>query len=260
MGTSCVLQKDYIVLQQDLEKSQDERASLQDTIAQYKEKYAVRAAKMKSLEEQVESLSASNTQLLSQVGAFTSLSQKKTENLEKSLKNMREKDAQIKTIQDVLKANDSLQLAYMAQLRNLSETYAAQNVTVKPDQQGVRITVPYTFLFGDRGTVLQIESQPLLEQIAKAAQMITQPLKLITYIPQRETTEQTLPANWNQNIDRANLVNALLQEKYRLKPNQILLETRGLHALSGTIDSNALYIYLIPSFPEFYTTVKGLVR
>ena len=107
LTTSCISQKKYL----ELEDLQRNTKSLLDTatikLNTCNEEKEAALANLSSVQDQVRFLKSNNQDLINNIGNLTTLSQKRAENLEKSLESMKEKDLRIEKMQDAVTKKDS---------------------------------------------------------------------------------------------------------------------------------------------------------
>jgi len=132
--SSCVSQKKYT----DLEAKQKETQDLLNTatvkLNSCLEDKASESSELKILRDQVNDLKNQNSALLNNVGNLATLSTKEAENLERSLESIKEKDLQIKTMNDAMNKKDSVTLALVTSLKGALGNLADEDIEVNVEK------------------------------------------------------------------------------------------------------------------------------
>ena len=147
----------------EIDKLRTEIKAKESELSNSRKKEKAAQGQIEGMKTQLEDLKQTNASLLGNMSSFTELSNKKAKNLETSLQSLKEKDEQIKTINDAISRSDSVKLATLTILKN---AIGDGNIGVKNGT--VIISIPNTKLFGasDKSTTIDAGAKTLLGKIA----------------------------------------------------------------------------------------------
>ena len=192
----------------------------------------ISAARAESFEKQVSELQ--------DLKIFTEASSRRSDNISKTLESLREKEAQLKFINDELSKNDSIALLLITEFKQS----LGESAQIKVSQGGVSLPLSQEFLVGDdeSATVLTAEASDYLKKVAQS-------------IKKHSSWEFNLISQENGIIDppeREAQITAILD---------IITQETGIKSMAispkrrdGLI--NAFEIRLHPKYPEFYMAVR----
>ncbi|WP_158447938.1 OmpA/MotB family protein [Aquimarina longa] len=209
--------------------------------------------KVESMEAQMKDLKETNASLLTNMSSFTQLSNQKAKNLETSLKNLQEKDKQIKTINDAITKSDSIKLASLTIFKNAIGGEA--NIAVK--NGAVLITIPNTKLFGsnDKNYKIEEKAKGVLGKIATA--LNAKPGLKISIEGNSNALnikDKSIADNWDLSSKQAAAVVRMLQNDFKVDPKR--MEVIGKSEYGSQSIETATRIIIDPKFDEFYSLVK----
>ena len=115
--SSCVSKKEYAALEAKQKKTQDLLNTATVKLNSCEADKAAANARITSLEERIQELKKTNTDLIDSSKSLTILTQQGATNLEKSLESLKEKDLKISRLQDALNKKDSVTLALVTSLK-----------------------------------------------------------------------------------------------------------------------------------------------
>ncbi len=238
----------------------DEIAALQEELKNTKTELSdarktskAKQGQIEGMETQMNDLKETNASLLTQMSNFTELSNKKAKNLETSLKNLQEKDKQLKVINDAISKSDSTKLATLTVLKNALGD--AGNIGVKNGM--VLITIPNTKLFGDndKSILLDEKGKGILSKIATVLNGKPD-LKLIVEGNSNALNlkDKTIQDNWALSSLQASAVVRALEKDYKVNPKRLEVIGKSEYATDGIETVTKLIID--PEFDQFYYLVK----
>ncbi len=147
-----------------IEQLKQEKTALQGELSTAKRNATVNKAEADALQEQLDGLKETNESLMSSMTSFTTLSEKKSENLERSLALVKEKDKQLDSINAAIRANNAQRVAILTTFKN----ELAGDAAVRMIEDKVHITIANSTLFGDpdKSHTVAEEAKGALEKIA----------------------------------------------------------------------------------------------
>ena len=138
--SSCVSQKKYA----ELETLQKETSDQLNTATV---KLNSCLDEKERLGSQIHTLNNQNAALLNNVGGLVTLSKKESENLEKSLESIKEKDLKITRMQDALTKKDSVTLALVTSLKGVLGNMSDEDIQINVEKGVVYVSISDKMLF-----------------------------------------------------------------------------------------------------------------
>jgi len=231
-------------LQAEIAQLQTQLAGKDSVIIAAQKEERISAARAESFEKQVGELQDANATLLNNLKIFTEASSRRSDNISKTLESLREKEAQLKFINDELSKNDSIALLLITEFKQS----LGESAQMKVSQGGVSLPLSQEFLVGDdeSAATLTAEASDYLSKVGQT-------------IKKHGSWEFDLISQENGIIDppeRDAQIAAILQ---------IISQETGRNALTispkrrdGLI--NAFEIRLHPRYPEFYMAVRKNIK
>lgn len=204
--------------------------------AQRNEKASV--TKMESYEKQVAELQDANKTLMGNLTKFTTVSAKSSDNFNKAMESLNQKEAQLKSINDAIASNDSTALVV---LTNAKQTLG-ENAKIGVSNGMVVISSDLNSLFGsDTGAKITAEAEPWIQKIGQI--LAANPKTAVTIEGLSMTGDLDLPAQ--QAIAVSKALQALT-----IAPERITSLGKDGNLKEGVV------IKIHPKFDDFYVMVK----
>ncbi|MBT8311677.1 MAG: hypothetical protein HKP23_02420 [Flavobacteriaceae bacterium] len=244
IGVNALQAQSKKELQAEIVQLQARLAQKDSVITATQKQERISAARAESFEKQVGELQDANATLLNNLKIFTEASSRRSDNISKTLESLREKEAQLKFINDELSKNDSIALLLITEFKQS----LGESAQMKVSQGGVSLPLSQEFLVGDdeSATTLTAEASDYLSKVAQT-------------IKKHGSWEFDLISQENGIIDppeREAQIAAILQ---------IISQETGRNALTispkrrdGLI--NAFEIRLHPRYPDFYMAVRKNIK
>lgn len=244
-------------LQSQLTEKEVELQELQTELSSVKQEAAKYKAEMEAVNFQMEELRATNASLLQNLTNFTELSNKKTENISKSLETLRTKENQLKKISDALTQTDSLTLALLTNFKNDLGTEVKTGLS----NGAVTLVLDNVFLFKevDRNFEVVDEALPILEKIATVLKKYPE-LKITveTNSNALDFKELELKDNWALSSLQAAGVVRVLTENFGIAPLRLEATGKSEYGFDGIETSTRIKVQ--PPYDKFYRTVKDMMK
>ncbi|WP_188368990.1 OmpA family protein [Muriicola marianensis] len=240
-----------------LEERDKEILNLKNDLTASKQEAARYKAEMEAVNFQMEELKATNASLLQNLTNFTELSNKKTENISKSLETLRNKEIQLKKISDALTSTDSTTLALLTSFKN---TLGSE---VKTGLSGGAVTIilDNLFLFKevDRNYQVVPEALPVLEKVASVLKKHPG-LKIMVEANSNalEFKDIKLKDNWDLSSLQASSVVRVLADTYGIDPNRIQAVGKSEYGFNGIETTTRIRIQ--PPYEKFYGTIREMMK
>ena len=227
----------------EIEVLKTEIDSMQTVVVEAKKNEKIGTTKAESLENQVNELKDANATLLKNLNNFAKITNTNSENLNKALAKLDEKEGQLGIIRSTFASHDSTSLVV---LTNAKQTLG-EDAKVGVSNGSVIIAATLESLFGKTTEATVIETaEPWLEKIA--AILKANPKVVLTLRGLSMTGELDLAAK------QANAVKEVLATKFEVNPERI--DTLGK---DGNFKEGVNFV-IHPDFKEFYTLVKGHMK
>lgn len=180
------------------------------------------------LRDQVSEMSVTNQALLGQMGDMATLSAKEASNLEKSLESIREKDLQIRTMQDALDKKDSVTLALVVSLKSSLGNLNDTDVVVNVEKGVVFISLSDKMLFPSGSTKIGPNAKNVLSKVA----MVLKDKPEMDVLVEGHTdnvpiSRDCIKDNWDLSVLRATAITRVLTEQLGVEASRITAGGRG---------------------------------
>jgi len=196
-------------------------------------------ARAASFETQVKELQDANSTLLKNLNSFASVSNKNSENINKVMAKLEEKENELKAINNAIASNDSTAIVV---LTNAKQTLG-ENVRIGVSNGSVIIASKLESLFGTAtGVAVTAEGVAWLEKITGI--LNANPKVSITIEGLSMTGELDAAAN------QASAIGMVLQHQFSIDPNRIDALGKDGNFKEG------INLILHPNYKQFYDMVK----
>lgn len=230
--------KSELIAEIEILKSQLDSTKAQVFEAKKNEKIGL--DKAESFEGQVLELQEANTTLLKNLTSFAEVSNKNSDNINRTLASLGEKENQLKVIKDAIAGNDSTTIVV---LTNAKQTLG-EDAKLGVSNGAVVISTGLKFLFGDgaNSTTVSAAAETWLGKIANV--LTANPTMAITIEGLSMTGELDIAAQ------QAATVADVLQTKYTIAPDRIAAMGKDGDFKEG------INLKLHPRFDQFYLMVR----
>ncbi len=277
--SSCVAKKKFVDLQSQLSKANSDLVACGDEVQNYKDKWnnaqadlenqrkqlateqknaADRLADMKS---QIADLQKQRDQQMQTVGDLTILSKKASDNIDKTLTQMREKDQYINLIQAAKTKADSMNLALAINLRgSIGQDLNDDDVEIKVDKTVVMINLSDKMLYRSGSYQITPKANEVLGKIAAIIKSRPELEVMVEgYTDNVSINTECIQDNWDLSVKRSTSVIRALQNKFGVDPDKLIAAGRGeYNALTSNDTSEGrsinrrTRIILMPKIDQFY--------
>lgn len=248
---SCVSKKKFTALQTELNLCNEQLGkcgeSLNDYMARLKTadedraslrtEISTRTEQITDLRAQLEDCKQTRDKQLSQFGDLTVMSKGATENMNKTLEQLKQKDEYIHLLQAAKSKADSLNLALAVNLKGkLAQGLTDKDVEVKVDKTVVMINLSDKMLYQSGSANLTTRANEVLEKIATIINDRPDLEVMVEgYTDNVPISNDCIKDNWDLSVKRATSVVRALQKKYNVDPNRLIAAGRGEY---NTLASN----------------------
>lgn len=216
------------------------------------------------LKEQVAEMSTTNQALLNNVGNMATLSAKEAANLEKSLESIREKDLQIRRMQDALDKKDSVTLALVVSLKSSLGNLNDTDVTVNVEKSVVFISLSDKMLFKSGSTTISDRASEVLAKVAKVVNDKPEMEVLVEgHTDDVPISKDCIKDNWDLSVLRATAITRVLTTQLGVAPSRITAGGRGQFVPLFPNDTpehksanRRTRIVILPKMDQFYDMIE----
>ena len=267
MAVSCASKKD---LDEALEKQRRTQELLDTATVRLNSCLAdekASTAELNAMRGQVADLRANNQSLINNTGDLTTLSKKGAENLEKSLESIREKDMQIRTLNDAITRKDSVTLALVTSLKSSLGNLNDEDISVNVEKGVVYVSISDKLLFSSGSATINNRAKEVLGKVAK----VVNDKPEIDIMVEGHTDNQPISTaqfkdNWALSSARAASVTRLLQEDFNVDPKRMTAAGRSYYipvasndTAEGRAKNRRTRIIVLPKLDQFFDMVeKGM--
>ncbi len=216
--------------------------------------------KNKSLEQQMEYLKSTNTNLLDRLSDLSVVSKAGAENIKKTLDALNEQNKYIQDLTSSMQRKDSLNLALVMNLKRSLSDIKDEDVTVEVKKGVVYISLSDKMLFRSGSADIQPRAEEVLGKIARVVNDHSELDILVEgHTDNVPINTSCLKDNWDLSVMRATSVVRLLQRKYSVKPERMTAGGRSEYipkATNANADGRSLNrrteIIILPKLDQFF--------
>ncbi len=216
-----------------------ERDSLKSTLVTAQKNERVSTAKAESFEAHVAELQDANATLMKNLNTFAEISSKNSDNVNKAMASVQEKEKQLKSIRDAISQNDSTAVIVLTQAKQT----LGENARISVLNGEVVLSESLATMFGkDNGTAVTATSEGFLGQVAGI--LNANPKMMVTVEGLSMTGDLDLPAK------QAASVASVLHKKFGIDPTRISSLGKDGNLKEGVL------IRMHPKYDQFYLMVR----
>jgi chemotaxis protein MotB len=261
--TSCVSKKKFALLEAREKATQDllNTATVKlNSCLDEKEKLN---SDYGSLASQLEYLKKTNSDLLSFSKEMTVLTTKGSENLEKSLESLKEKDLKITRLQDALTKKDSVTLALVTSLKR-EVGIDDPDININVEKGVVMISIADNLLFKSGSYDVNLKAKSILAKVAKVINSKPDFECMVEgHTDNVPFNNAVLLDNWDLSVKRSTAIVRVLQNDLGVNPKQLIPAGRSSYV--PLVDNNTAEnkaknrrtrIIIMPKIDQFYEMLE----
>lgn len=281
--TSCVSKKKLAEAQQSLAQLQAstdrakqecetqngalsrDNSSLRDQVKTRDNELASERAKSKSLQEQLDFLKKTNTNLLDRLSDLSIVSKTGAESIKKSLEALNDQSKYIQGLTSSMQRKDSLNMALVMNLKRSLSNVNDEDVTIEVKKGVVYVSLSDKMLFKFGSYDISPQAEIVLGKIAQ----IVNDRKDLDILVEGHTDNvpyrsSFLEDNWDLSAKRATSVVRLLQKKYNVAPERMTAGGRSEFVPKAPNDSDQgrsmnrrTEIVILPKLDQFFQLLEA---
>ncbi|MES2518043.1 MAG: OmpA family protein [Bacteroidota bacterium] len=190
-----------------------------------------KAKQVKALEDQIDYLKKTNTNLLDRMSDLSIVSKAGAESIKKSLETLNDQSKYIKDLNSSVQRKDSLNLALVMTLKRSLADINDDDVTVEVKKGVVYISISDKLLFQSGSAVINSKAEVVLEKVSR----VVNDHKELDILVEGHTDNVPIATgciadNWDLSAKRATSVVRLLQTKFGIAPERMTAGGRSEYA------------------------------
>ena len=259
---SCVSKKEHVALQEKYQETQDLLNTATVKLNSCLSDKAAATARVETMKDQLADLRKSNQDLIDTKGDLTILTKQGSQNLEKSLESLKERDLKITRLQDALTKKDSVTLAIVTSLKK-AVGINDPDIEINVEKGVVFISIADKLLFQSGSYNVTTRANEILAKVAKVINskpdfeaMVESHTDNVPY------NKPPLLDNWDLSVKRATSVVRVL-ESLGVNSAQLVAAGRSSYVPlveNDTVDNRAknrrTRIVVMPKIDQFYEMVE----
>ena len=240
LGVSALHGQSKKELQAEITQLQAVIAQKDSLIISAQKEERISTARAESFEKQVTELQNANATLLNNLKIFTEASSRRSDNIGRTLESLREKEAQLKVINDELGKNDSIALLLITDFKRT----LGESAQIKVAQGAIVLPISQQFLVGEEESTptLTPEAQEYLVKVSQAFKL-------------HPSWQLSLVSQENGIIDseeRAAQISGILD----ILGQETGMDTKAISQKKRDGLINAFEIRVHPDYAGFYLTIR----
>ena len=219
---SCVSSKKYKALNSSYEKAQAEDRNCNDALKKAQAENADKSNKLAELQKQIDFQKKNSSQLLDALQDMSVLSNKQAESVKQSLESIKKKDAYIMNLQSAIARKDSLNMILVLKLKSSLKDVNDKDINIKVEKGVVYIDISDKLLFNSGQYAVTRDARVVLGKVAEVLNAHPD----IEFIVEGHTDNvpihnTCLEDNWDLSVKRATSVVRILENQYKIDPARI---------------------------------------
>ncbi|MEO7082290.1 MAG: flagellar motor protein MotB [Flavobacteriales bacterium] len=261
---SCVSKKKYTSIQLSNATLNNKLDAANRALDECNSAKAVMQTSNNHLKDQVAEMSVTNQALLNSMGSMVTLSAKEASNLEKSLESIKEKDLQIRNMQDAKNKQDSVTLALVISLKSSLGNLNDTDVVINVEKSVVFISLSDKMLFPSGSTTVGPRAKEVLGKVATVVNDKPQMDVLVeSHTDNVPISKPCIKDNWDLSVLRATAITRLLTQELGVDPARITAGGRSEFVplvANDTPEHRAenrrTRIVILPKLDQFYEMIE----
>ncbi len=246
----------------DCDKAKNE---IESTLRSKEAEADAKSKQVKALEDQVDYLKKTNTNLLDRMSDLSIVSKSGAESIKKSLETLNDQSKYIKDLNSSVQRKDSLNLALVMTLKRSLADINDDDVTVEVKKGVVYISISDKMLFQSGSAMINQKAEVVLEKVSR----VINDHKELDILVEGHTdnvpiSTASMVDNWDLSAKRATSVVRLLQSKFGIAPERMTAGGRSEYAPKdvntselGRRNNRRTEIIVTPKLDQFFQMLAG---
>ncbi len=261
--SSCVSKKKFTELEAKQKETQDLLNSCTVQLNSCLSDKDLLGERNANLQQQLDYLKKTNSDLIKYSESLTTLSTKGAENLEKSLESLKEKDLKISRLQDALSKKDSVTLALVTSLKR-EVGIDDPDIQINVEKGVVMISIADNLLFKSGSYDVSDKAKGVLNKVAKVIKSKPDFECMVEgHTDNVPIKNAVLLDNWDLSVKRATSIVRVLQNDLGVDPKQLIPAGRSYYIPLASNDNatdraknRRTRIIIMPKIDQFYEMIE----
>lgn len=269
--TSCVSQKKYTDLENDLESKETKLSTCVDNLKSAQSDNLILETNLENeksrankLENHLEYFKSTNTNLLERLSDLSVVSKSGAESIQKSLEALNEQNKYIKDLTSSMQRKDSLNLVLVLNLKRSLDDFDDEDINIEVKKGVVYISISDKMLFRSGSYRISDRAKIVIGKIAK----IINDHDDLDILVEGHTDNvpiytECIADNWDLSVKRATSIVRLMQAEFGVQPSRMTAGGRSEYlpkSTNETADGRALNrrteIIILPKLDQFFDLLK----
>ncbi len=262
--SSCVARKKYRDLEGNLNAMRLQSQSCATDLAALNVELANQKGKNQSLQDEIDHLKKTNTNLLDRMADLSVITKSESENIKKSLEAINSQNQQIGELNTSIHRKDSINLALVMNLKRSLSDVNDQDVNIEVKKGVVYISLSDKMLFKSGSYQINASAEKVLGKIASVANDHKDLDLLIEgHTDNVPIATACIEDNWDLSAKRATEVVRTLQKKFNVAPERMTAGGRseyvnksGNDTKEGKSLNRRTEIIILPKLDQFFQLLE----
>jgi len=217
------------------------------------------------LQDQLDYLKLTNTNLLDRLSDLSVISKAGAESIKQSLESLNERNEYIRELTSSIAAKDSINLALVMNLKRSLDDINDEDINIEVIKGVVYISISDKMLFKSGSATINTSAETVLGKIAK----VVNDHKNLDILVEGHTdnvpiSNSCMSDNWDLSVKRATSVVRVLQKKYNVDPNRMTAGGRSEYApkdsnesKTGRSTNRRTEIIITPKLDQFFELMNA---
>jgi chemotaxis protein MotB len=257
---SCVSSKKFKELSANYQKAQDADKNCNDELLKAKADNLDLSNKLQDLKTHNEDLKKNNSEVLGALQDMSVLTAKQAESVKESLQSINKKDAYIMNLQSAISRKDSLNMILVMNLKSGLKDVNDKDINIKVEKGVVYIDISDKLLFNSGKYVVTEKAKKVLGEVAQVLNAHPD----IEIIVEGHTDNMPIHTsciedNWDLSVKRATSVVRILETQYKINPARMaasghskFLPVESNDTENGRAMNRRTRIIILPQLDQFF--------
>lgn len=269
--SSCVSQKKYTALQNQLDTEEVNLSSCRDNLKTTKSdklilesNLANEKSRANKLENQVDYFKSTNTNLLERLSDLSIVSKSGAENISKSLEALNQQNNYIKDLTTSMQRKDSLNLVLVMNLKRTLDDFDDEDINIEVKKGVVYVSISDKMLFRSGSYKINDRAKDVLGKIAKIINDHNELDILVEgHTDNVPISTECMVDNWDLSVKRATSIVRLMQTEFNVKPSRMTAGGRSEfvpkttnETTQGRAVNRRTEIAILPKLDQFFELLE----
>jgi len=257
---SCVSSKKFKELSVNYQKTQDADKNCNDALLKAKADNLDLSNKLQDLKTHNDYLKKNNSQVLGALQDMSVLTAKQAESVKESLQSINKKDAYIMNLQSAISRKDSLNMILVMNLKSGLKDVNNKDINIKVEKGVVYIDISDKLLFNSGKYAVTENAKKVLGEVAQVLNAHPD-IEIIVegHTDNMPIHNSCIEDNWDLSVKRATSVVRILENQYKINPARMAasghskflpIETNDTE--NGRAMNRRTRIIILPQLDQFF--------